>query len=211
MKTPHLLMLAALSAALPGCVEMAAVGVGAAALSAEDRRTTGAQVEDEALELRAMNRIGERFGDKAHVNVTAFNRNALITGEAPNAGARAEIERIVRGLPNVRGVTNELTIGSPTSLAARSNDAFITSKVKARSLDWGKFSALHIKVVTEASVVYLLGIVTEREAAEAVEVARTTGGVKKVVKVFEYCSPGDAVCRAGEASKSGAAKPKSGS
>ncbi len=188
------LVLPLLAVSLPGCIEMAAVGVGAAVLSAVDRRTTGAQVEDEGVELRTTNRISERFGDNVHVNVTSYNRNVLLTGEAPDGKTRAEIEKIVLGAPNARGVTNELQLAGIASLGARANDATITGKVKARFLDAKRFSAVHVKVVTEAAVVYLLGIVTEAEAADAVEIARTTGGVRKVVKVFEYCKPTDAAC-----------------
>ena len=193
---------------LAGCIEMAAVGVGAAVLSMEDRRTTGTQVEDEGIELRTSNRIGERFGGKVHVNVTSFNRNVLLTGEATDEKSRAEIEKIARDVPNVRGVTNEIQIAGLSSLGARSNDSFITSKVKARFLDANKFSPVHVKVVTEAGVVYLLGIVTEKEAADAVEIARTTGGVRKVVKVLEYCQPTDQACRPREQPKGAEAKPK---
>ena len=181
--------------ALAGCFELAAIGVGAAIVSAEDRRTTGTQIEDEGIELRAANRISERFRDKVHVNVTAYNRNVLLTGEAPDAQTREAIERIVRGLPNVRAVTNDVQIAGVSSLSARASDAALTGKVKARFLEAGKFSPVHVKVVTEASVVYLLGIVTEKEAADAVEIARTTRGVRKVVKVFEYCAPTDEICR----------------
>ncbi|MEW6690814.1 MAG: BON domain-containing protein [Pseudomonadota bacterium] len=194
---------------LAGCVEMAAVGVGAAVFSAVDRRTTGAQIDDEGIELRSTNRINERFGDRVHVNVTSFNRNVLITGEVPDAKTRAEIENIVRAVPNARSTTNDLRIAARASLENRANDAAITGKVKARFVDAGKFSALHVKVVTEAAVVYLMGVVTEQEAADAVEIARTTGGVRKVVKLFDYCKPADAACAprskpaAGEAKKSG--------
>ena len=189
-----LLLLPLLALSLPGCIEMAAVGVGAAVLSAVDRRTTGAQVEDEGVELRATNRINERFGDKVHINVTSYNRNVLLTGEVPDEKTKVELEKIVLAVPNARGVTNDLQIGGNASLTARASDATITGKVKARFLDSSKFSPLHVKVVTEASVVYLMGIVTEAEAADAVEIARTTGGVRKVVKVFEYCKPTDAAC-----------------
>lgn len=202
-------MIAALLLALPlaGCVEMAVVGVGAAVMSHEDRRSTGAQVEDEGLELRAGNRIGERFGDKVHVNVTAYNRFLLLTGEVPDAATREAIEKLVLELPSKpRGVSNELRVAGKASLTARSNDTFITGKVKARFLDAQKFNALHVKVVTEAATVFLMGIVTEAEANAAVEIARTTGGVAKVVKVFEYCKATDQVCRPRDA-----AKPKAGS
>ena len=205
-----LLLLPLLAVSLQGCVEMAAVGAGAAVLGYEDRRTTGTMVEDEGIELRATNRVSERFGDRAHVNITSFNRSVLITGEVPNANTRSEIEKIVQGVPSVRSITNELQVTGGTSLSSRATDSTITGKVKARFVDSGKFSALHVKVVTEAAVVYLLGIVTEGEANEAVEIARTTGGVRKVVKVFEYCKPTDAVCARGGQPKAGEAK-KSGS
>jgi len=209
-KLRSFLLLLPVLASLQGCVEMAAVGAGAAALGYEDRRTTGTMVEDEGIELRATNRVSERFGDRAHVNITSFNRSVLITGEVPNANTRSEIEKIVQGVPSVRSITNELQVAGGTSLSSRATDSTITGKVKARFVDSGKFSALHVKVVTEAAVVYLLGIVTEAEANEAVEIARTTGGVRKVVKVFEYCKPTDAVCARGGQPKAGEAK-KSGS
>ena len=181
---------------LQGC-ELALIGAGgAAAVTAfEDRRTAGTQIEDEGLELRIGNRIGERFGDKAHVNVTAFNRWVLLTGEAPDEAARAELEKIATAVPNVRGVSNEVQVAGASSLASRASDSFITSKVKARFVDAHKFSPVHVKVVTEAGIVYLLGVVTETEANDAVEVARTTGGVRKVVKIFEYCKTTDELCR----------------
>jgi len=193
--------------ALSGCFGMAAMGVGTAVFSAVDRRTTGTQVEDEGIELRVGNRVSERFGDKVHVDVTSYNRNVLLTGEVTDEKARVEIEKIALGVANTRGVTNELQVAGGSSLSSRASDATITGKVKARFLDANKFNVLSVKVVTEASVVYLLGIVTEQEAADAVEIARTTGGVRKVVKVFEYCKPTDAIC-APPAPKTKAEEPK---
>jgi osmotically-inducible protein OsmY len=202
---PLLLIIPLLAASLQGCVEMAVVGAGAAVMSAADRRTTGAQVDDEGIELRAVNRVNERFGDKVHVNITSFNRSVLITGEVPNENAKSEIEKIVTGTTNVRSVTNDLKVASGTSLSSRAGDATITGKVKARFVDANRFNVFQVKVVTEDSVVYLMGIVTEIEAAAAVEVARTTSGVRKVVKVFEYCKPTDAICAP---SKPNAEEPK---
>lgn len=201
-------VLALLAVSLQGCIEMAVVGAGAAALSTVDRRATGAQIDDEGIELRATNRVSERFGDKVHVNIISYNRSVLVVGEVPDAKAKAEIEKIIRGTANVRGVTNDLQVAGGSSLSARASDATITGKVKARFLDANRFNTLLVKVVTEASVVYLMGIVTESEAAAAVDVARTTGGVRKVVKVFEYCKPADAICapskpKPAEAKKSG--------
>jgi len=181
-----LLILSLLAVSLQGCIEMAAVGAGAAALGFEDRRTAGTLVEDEGIELRATNRVSERFGDRVHVNVTSYNRSVLVTGEVPDANTKAEIGKIVQGVPSVRSLTNDLQVAGGASLSSRAGDASITGKVKARFLDSGRFSAVHVKVITEASVVYLLGIVTQSEANEAVELARTTGGVRKVVRVFEY-------------------------
>lgn len=195
IRYPGIVLLALLPALLlQGCVGMAVVGAGSAAVSAMDRRTTGVQIEDERIELVSSNRFGEKFGDKAHINVTSYNRNVLLTGQVADAAARDEVEKIVRGVPNVRGITNDLQVGPLSTLSSRASDAGTTGKVKARFVDAGKFNAVHVKVVTEASVVYLLGIVTETEANDAVEVARTTGGVRKVVKVFEYCKPTDPAC-----------------
>ena len=172
---------------LQGCVEMAVVGAGAAVLAADDRRSVGAQTEDKEIDLRGESRINDRFGDKAHINVTSYNRNVLLTGEAPDAATKTEIEKIVREVTNVRGVVNEIQVAGVSSFSARGNDAYLTSKVKARFVDQSaSFSINHVKVVTENSVVYLLGLVTRKEADAAVEIARTTGGVQKVVRVFEY-------------------------
>lgn len=192
-----LALLAALCASvtLQGCVEMAIVGAGAGVMSAMDRRTTGTQIEDEGIELRAANRLGERYGDRVHINVTSFNRSLLITGEVPDAATKAEIDKMARDVPTVRNVTNELQVAALSSYSARGNDATITGKVKTRFLDANKFNAVHVKVVTEAGIVYLLGIVTDQEAADATEIARTTSGVRKVVKVFEYCKTTDEACR----------------
>jgi osmotically-inducible protein OsmY len=183
-----LLLATTLIASLPllqGCFPVAAGGAATAVVMIEDRRTSGTIVEDQGIEFKAEARVIEKFKD-AHVNVTSYNRSVLLTGEALTEQARQEIEAAVRGVPSVLKVLNELTIAAPSSLASRSNDAYLTSKVKARFVDAGKFQALHVKVVTENSVVYLLGLVTRKEAADATEVASTTGGVQKVVKVFEY-------------------------
>jgi osmotically-inducible protein OsmY len=182
-----LLALLALAPQLQGCVEMAVVGAGAAALAADDRRSLGAQTEDKEIDLRGESGVGSRFGDKAHINVTSYNRNVLLTGEALDAATKAGIESMVREIPNVRGVINEIQIAGVSSYSARANDSYLTSKVKARFIDNnGSFSANHVKVVTENGVVYLLGLVARKEADAAVEIARTTGGVQKVVRVFEY-------------------------
>ena len=181
---------------LAACVPMV-IGAGGAAVysSLEDRRSTGTQIEDESIEVRASNRVSDRFGSRVHVNVTSYNRVALVTGEVPDERARDEIEKIVRAVPNVREVTNDLQVSGISSYGSRSNDAYLTSKVRGRLFDTKRVSPVHLKVVTESGVVYLMGIVTEPEADEAVDIARNTGGVRKVVKVFEYCKPSEDICR----------------
>jgi osmotically-inducible protein OsmY len=171
------------------------VGGGAAAYSAfEDRRTSGTMMDDDNIEGRLANALRARYGDNTHVNVTSYNRMVLLTGEVPDDARRAEIEKLVKDIGSVRGVTNDLQLGPPSSLSVRTNDSLITTKVKGRLLDSAKVNPVHVKVVTEAGVVYLMGIVTEKEASDAVEVARTTGGVIKVVRIFELCKAGDGVC-----------------
>ncbi|KON81079.1 BON domain-containing protein [Azoarcus sp. PA01] len=183
------------AAALPvlqGCFPLVAGGVGAGAAMVADRRTSGAYVEDEGIEWRAASALRDRMGDAVHINVTSFNRNVLLTGEAPSEAHRTEIERVVSGVSNVRGITNEVQVAGIASLTSRSNDSVITSKVKARFVDAATFGAHHVKVVTEAGTVYLLGLVTRREADAATDVARTTSGVRKVVRVFEYITDQEA-------------------
>ena len=184
--------LAALVLCIPllgGCVGAAVVGAGAGALMVLDRRASETYIADESMEIRAASRISEKYGDKVHVNVTSYNRMMLLTGEVPTAEIKADVEKIVAGVPDVKSISNELAIAGPSSYGVRSNDSYITSKVKARFVDANKFSANVVKVVTEAGVVFLLGMVTQAEANAAVEIARTTGGVLKVVRVFEIVSP----------------------
>jgi osmotically-inducible protein OsmY len=174
---------------LAGCFGAVAVGAGAGVLLLADRRNSETYISDESMEVRAANRINEKYGDKVHVNTTSYNRMVLLTGEVPTAEIKADVEKIVSGVPNVKSISNELAIAGPSSFGGRSNDSYITSKVKARFVDANKFSPNHVKVVTEAGVVFLIGLVTQAEANAAVEIARTTGGVQKVVRVFEIISP----------------------
>ena len=180
--------LAVLVAAVPmlqACVPLAVTGMGAAALMATDRRTTGTYVEDESIEWKAVARL-RQDSRGAHVNATSYNRRVLLTGQAPTEDEKRRIESVVREIPNVREVTNEITVGQVSSMASRGNDALVTSNVKARMVNNPKFSSTHVKVVTEAGVVYLMGLVTQEEGEAAVEVARTTQGASSIVKVFEY-------------------------
>ncbi|MDO9243952.1 MAG: BON domain-containing protein [Rhodocyclaceae bacterium] len=187
-----LILLAVLAPFLAGCFGVAAVGVGAGALVFADRRQAETIATDQGIEIRASSRISEKFGNRVHVNVTSYNRTVLLTGEVPDAAAKAEIEKIVAEVPNVKAISNELRLGVVSTLTQRSGDTFITSKVKARFIDANQFAANHVKVVTESSVVYLMGLATQREASAAVEIARTTAGVQKVVRVFEIISDAEA-------------------
>jgi len=187
MKKSVLIVLSlALLPVLQGCFPVVATGVGAGAAIVSDRRTSGIYIEDQGIELKAFHRLDEKFGKYAHINATSYNLQVLLTGEVADQAARDEAERIVRAIPNVKNVLNELTIAGLSSLAERSNDTFVTSKVKMRFIDANRFSISHVKVVTESGVVYLMGMVTRREADDAANIARSTAGVRKVVKVFEY-------------------------
>ena len=177
---------------LQGCVPVIAAGVTSGALATFDRRSYGTQTDDEGIEWKASATVMEKISDKAHINFTSFNRRVLLSGEVPNEEARLEAERLTLTTPNVKGVYNELTIGPASSFGDRSNDSFITSKVKSRFVDAGKFNAVHVKVVTEAGSVFLLGVVTQAEANAAIQVARTTSGVKKVVNILEIITPAQA-------------------
>lgn len=182
------LALASVLPALQGCVTAAAVGAGTAVLMAEDRRTTGVYVEDESIEWQALARIASDFKN-AHVNATSYNRKVLLTGEAPTEEAKQAVERAIRSIPAVRDVANELAVAGNSSVTSRGNDSLITTNVKTRMVGSKSFSTNHVKVVTEAGTVYLMGLVTQAEGDAAAEIARSTSGVSRVVKVFEYIEP----------------------
>ncbi|MDR2625888.1 MAG: BON domain-containing protein [Zoogloeaceae bacterium] len=183
---PVLVCLALLLAlpALQGCFGVALVGVTTGVIAVVDRRSIGAQTDDAAIELKAAMRLPKALKEVSHVNFTSYNRRVLITGEASSEAVKKQIAEEVLRIENVQGVLNEIVIAGNSSLASRSNDAFISSKVKARFIDANQFTASHVKVITEAGVVFLQGIVNEREAAAAVQIARTTKGVIKVVNAL---------------------------
>ncbi len=190
MKKPirYLLAMLLITPFLTGCLPMFAIGTaaGTGTYISEDRRTSGMFIEDEGIELKSARRIHQQYGDSVHINITSFNRIVLLTGEAPTAAAKADIEKLIMGVDNVRRIHNELAVAGNSSLASRSNDVLITSKVKARFLAERKFQINHVKIVTENGIVYLLGMVTHQEAENAAKISSSTAGVRKVVKVFEY-------------------------
>ena len=191
MNRPRYSMLVLLAAAmagpvaLTGCVPALVVaGAAGTTLVATDRRSVGAQADDESIELKIANGVNTR--DRVHVNATSYNGIVLLSGEVPDQETLSSIGGMARSTERVRAVHNELAVGPVTSISARTNDTYITSKVKSRFVEANKFSATHVKVVTERGTVYLMGIVRHDEGDAAGQITSTTSGVVRVVKLFEY-------------------------
>ena len=180
-----LLAASALAASLTACLPLVVGGAAMTGMVATDRRTSGAQLEDEGIELRATSRIREAMGERGHVNVTSYNRQVLLTGEVPSEQDKQNVEQVVSRVPNVKAIVNELGVLGNSTLAARSADTLVTGKVKASLVDSKDLFANAFKVVTERGTVYLLGRVTPREADRATVITRSVGGVLRVVRVFE--------------------------
>ena len=183
-----LVLVTCLTASLSACAPMMVGGALMGSLVATDRRTSGAQLEDEGIELRAASRIRENLGDRVHISVTSYNRQVLLTGEVPSAQDRALAEQIVAKVENVRSTVNELAVLGNTTLTQRSSDVLVTTRVRAGLVDARDLFANAFKVVTERGTTYLMGRVTQREADRATEVVRTTQGVQKVVRLLEIIS-----------------------
>ena len=179
-----------IASSLSGCVAPILMGgaFAGSVLVATDRRTSGAQVEDQGIELRATSRLAEALGDRVHINVTSYNRQVLITGEVPSEKDKATAEQIIVKVDNVKSVVNELGVLGNTNLSARSSDTLITSRVKAALLDDKQVYGNAFKIVTERGVVYMMGRVTAREADYATNIVRGQSGVQKVVRVLEAIS-----------------------
>lgn len=177
-----------LGGSLTACFPLVVGGVAGGALVATDRRTSGAQLEDEGIELRATSRIRSNVGERVHVNLTSYNRQVLLTGEVPNAQDKQLVEQIVARVENVSSVVNELSVMGASTLTQRSSDALVTGRVKAMLLDARDLSSNAFKVITERGTTYLMGRVTQREADRATEVVRSTPGVQKVIRIFEIIS-----------------------
>lgn len=186
-----LLGVAAIAPLLQGCPAVLLAGVGTTAVVADDRRTTGVFVEDQNIELKVANEISKKYGKTNGVDVrgTSFNRFVLLNGEVPNEEIRNDIAAIASAVENVRNVQNEIQVGPPTTTQQKAADTATTSRVKAGLLRASDIQANHVKVLTRDNVVYLMGLVSPTEADTATEVARTTGGVEKVVRVFEIEQP----------------------
>ena len=183
-----LLAAGALAGTMSACAPLIVGGAVVGGLVATDRRTSGAQLEDEGIELRAASRVREALGDRAHVNLTSYNRQVLLTGEVPSEQAKQQVEQIVSRVENVRAIVNELAVMGNSTLGQRSSDTLVTGKVRASLVDAKDLYANAFKVVTERGTTYLMGRVTQREADRATAIARTVGGVQKVVRIFELIS-----------------------
>ncbi len=183
-----LLATLALPPLLQGCAPLVVGGAATGAAVAVDRRTAGTMVDDQAVELKALDAIlsDKEIYEQAHVSVTSFNGLVLLTGQAPTAELRDRAQRLISGFSEVRRVQNEIQISAPSSLMTRSSDTWITTKVKTLMFAEKNFSANNVKVVTDNGTVYLMGLVHRAEADKAVLIARQVSGVQRVVKVFEY-------------------------
>ena len=170
---------------LGGCFFGAVAAITTGSLAAADRRTAGTQVEDNSIELKAGSAIRQTIGESVHVSVTSYNRQVLLSGEAPDEDTRKRVESAVAKVANVKTLVNDIQIAPISTISTRSNDAFITGKVKASLLDAQDLFANAVKVVTESGVVYLMGLLTDREADRAAQIAAGVSGVVKVVKVTE--------------------------
>jgi osmotically-inducible protein OsmY len=186
------LLAGATLASLPACVPLLIGGaVVGGTLVATDRRTSGAQLEDEGIELRSANRIREALVERAHVNATSYNRQVLLTGEVPTEQDKLLAEQAVSRVENVQKIVNELAVMGNTTLLQRSSDSLVTGRVKAALVDAKDLYANAFKIVTERGVTHMMGRVTQREADRATELVRSTTGVQKVVRIFEIISDED--------------------
>ncbi|WP_407646210.1 BON domain-containing protein [Glaciimonas soli] len=176
----------AMAMSLQGCVGLLFGGAVVSGFAITDRRTLGAQTDDKTIAVKAEAQIPGVIGDNGHVNITSYNRHVLLTGEVRDEAAKAAAERAASAIDGVKVVINELQVGPPSTFSSRSNDTYITSKVKASLLDAKDVSGNAVKVITERGNVYLMGLVTEREGNRAAEIAAGVSGVQKVVKVFQY-------------------------
>jgi osmotically-inducible protein OsmY len=181
-------VLAVAATGLSGCAPLIVGGAVATGIIATDRRTAGAQVEDQAIEIKIAAAVRQELGDRVHLNVTSFNRKVLLTGEVTTASEKERIEKIAQSQDNVQSVVNDLAQMPASSLTQRSKDTVITSRVKAAFIDAKDLQANAVKVVTERGIVYLMGRVTSREAKRATDIVRGMSGVAKVVRVFDEIS-----------------------
>ena len=181
----------ALAGTLSACAPLVLGGAAVGTMVAIDRRTSGAQLEDEGIELRAASRLREAIGERGHINVNSYNRQVLLTGEVASEADKQNAEQVVSRVENVKGIVNDLAVMGNSSLTQRSADTLTTGKVRASLVDDKLLTASAFRVVTERGTTYLMGLVTQREADRATAIARGVGGVQRVVRVFEMISEED--------------------
>lgn len=171
-----------------GCAPVIVAGGATAAAAAGERRTLGSLVDDESIEIKARKALNDEhdFGDDVHINITSMNGIVLLTGETTTADKRDRAMVLIREIPGIRRIVSEIRVAEPRAFAYTTHDSWITGKVKAKLLGTEGLPSNQIKVVTENSVVYLMGLVTQKEGEIAAEAARTIGGITRVVKLFEY-------------------------
>lgn len=188
--TRHAILLTGLllAVAVHGCAPIIVAGAGTAAVAAHDRRTVGAFVDDQAIEVKIRNAIhaDDALRKETHVNITSMNGIVLLSGEAPSTESRDQVLARARTVAGIRQIANEIQVAPPSTFGSRSHDTWITTKVKTKMVRVDELDSTRVKVVTENDVVYLLGLVTKNEADLATEAARTVRGVTRVVKLFEY-------------------------
>jgi osmotically-inducible protein OsmY len=181
----------ALAGTLSACAPLVLGGAAVGTMVAIDRRTSGAQLEDEGIELRAASALRQTVGERGHINVNSYNRQVLLTGEVASEADKQNAEQAVSRVENVRGVVNDLAVMGNSSLTQRSADTLTTGKVRASLVDDKLLTAGAFRVVTERGTTYLMGLVTQREADRATAIARGVSGVQRVVRVFEMISEED--------------------
>jgi osmotically-inducible protein OsmY len=190
-RTFNLFFLSIATTSLTGCFPLIAGGVAGGAMVIADRRNPGTQAIDRGIQLEAESFLIKKYGDNVHINVTVFNRRVLLTGETRTEDLKSDITRQIRAMKNVTDVFNELTPAPISSLTARANDSFITTRIKSTFIATEGVPSNSMRVVTESSKVYLMGIATESEANRAVDIARSIPGVKQVTKLFDLISESD--------------------
>ncbi len=195
---------ASLCASLQGCFLALAGAAGGTALVATDRRTVGSQTEDREIQVKALSNVTSGLPDTAHVNVAVFNQRVLLTGEVPDEGAKQKAESIVRGIPNVGSIVNELSVQPASSFSSRANDSYLEGRVKSELVLYKEISANNFKVVAERGNIYLMGLVTQREGNVAANATSTVSGVAQVVKCYQYIAPDQALASSNNAPVSGA-------
>lgn len=173
---------------LQGCAPVVVGGAATGASVAYDRRTTGTVIDDQGIEFKASYALfnNKEIYDQSHINVTSYNGILLVTGETPSQSLKQQVTTELQKIPKVRKIYNELTIAAPSALPSRSTDAWITSKLKTKMTTNEGTDPFHIKVVTERGIVYLMGLLSHAEADQAVNLVKSTAGVQRVVKIFEY-------------------------